>query len=62
MTERTLQHRLITRSIGARSARALAGAGLGTLELARMAVKEGMDLSSIPGVGPATVRKLEDLQ
>jgi P27 family predicted phage terminase small subunit len=52
----------LSRSIGARAARALAGAGLGTLELARMAVKEGMDLSSIPGVGPATVRKLEDLQ
>jgi len=52
----------LSRSIGRRAAKALAGAGLGTLDLVLMAVKEGMDLTSIPGVGPATSRKLEDLQ
>jgi P27 family predicted phage terminase small subunit len=51
----------LSRSIGVRAARALAGAGLGTLDMALMAVKEGMDLTSIPGVGPATVRKLEGM-
>jgi P27 family predicted phage terminase small subunit len=53
---------VLSRSVGRRAAKALAGAGLGTLELARMAIKEGMDLTSIPGLGPASVRKLEDLQ
>ena len=52
----------LVRVVGARAAKALKGAGLGTLELAAMAVQEGMDLSSIPGVGPATVRKLEGSQ
>jgi hypothetical protein len=53
---------MLSRSVGRRAAKALAGAGLGTLELARMAIQEGMDLASIPGVGPASVRKLEGLK
>jgi P27 family predicted phage terminase small subunit len=49
----------LSRIVGKRASRAMAGAGLGTLELALAAVREGMQLTTIPGVGPATVRKLE---
>jgi P27 family predicted phage terminase small subunit len=48
--------------VGPQAAKALTSAGIGSLELAAMAVQEGMDLVSIKGVGPATVKKLEGLK
>ena len=50
----------LARLVGSGPARALAGAGFGTVQLAVTAAREGLDLSSIPGVGPVSIRKLED--
>jgi P27 family predicted phage terminase small subunit len=50
----------LARHVGIRAARALADAGLGTVELAAMAVREGVDLTSIPGIGPATARRIKE--
>jgi len=49
----------LSQVVGKKAAKALTGAGLGSLELASAAVREGMEITSVPGVGPATVRKLE---
>ncbi len=49
----------LSRLVGSKAARALGNIGLGTLEVAAMAAREGYDLAGIPGIGPATLKKLK---
>jgi P27 family predicted phage terminase small subunit len=49
----------LTQLVGSKAAKILRRIGFGTVELASTAAKEGYDLEGIPGIGPATIKKLE---
>jgi P27 family predicted phage terminase small subunit len=48
--------------VGKKAADILADHGLGSLELAATAAREGFDLAAIPGIGNKTLQKLEEIE